>query len=177
MTSKDFQALSDFILLKNPYFQHGFGLAVKEVEEDVIRIGEQTLFPNDRLGNYFFMLSDGRFTINDKKKLSDCGPVKLSANNSLTVKVLAIVDGVDEWALANNLLNSLTVYNGLFTVSPTRATVNRAIVTREVISGFSKDTQYRLLSRWKNEAVVSVEANIYKPVMLDGCIVDLCKDC
>jgi hypothetical protein len=181
MTSKDFESLRDHILTLNPYFTLGFANAYKDTLTDAIYSREKgntkVVFPEDRLGNYFYLRNDPNSSFVSTQGTQDCAFGKASYDDRLTVYLVAIVSNADEFELINNLRNSCLRF-GNMNVIPTNAMWQRENVMLTEMQGFDESEIAKALTNLKNDTtIVRIQLQITKQFIPSKCINNPCKDC
>lgn len=97
--------ITTFILQYNTYFDRGFSNAYAATNG--IHDGEQVVFPNDTLGDYFYLRPNQpmSITVSERDRISDCAvPMALNAS----VIIVASVKNADPVMLVNNLANTIS---------------------------------------------------------------------
>lgn len=181
MTTKDFELLRDHILKLNPYFTSGFANAYKDTLTDAIYSREKgdtkVIFPEDRLGNYFYLRNDPNATYISKQGYEDCGHGKAMYDDRVTVYLVALMNEADEYELINNLRNSVLRYSGMVVV-PTAAMWQRENVVLTEMQGFEEIEIMKALTNIKMDtAIVRVQLQITKEFTPSKCINNPCKEC
>lgn len=182
MTSADFISLKDFFLSENTYFSQGFANAFKDATTNKVfaRVKSelQPIFPMDSYGNYFYLRSEGDIKYDPKfqERVADCGPQKLSFLDSLTIQLVAIVKGADEYKLLQNLRNTAMSYTG-FNAIPVAASYNREAIVSSEMKGLPKEDINKALQNLTDQTIVRVTLQVAKMFIPGNCIVDPCKDC
>lgn len=183
MTTADFTALKNFILEKNTYLGEGYANAFKEAESNKVFARSSSgdliaVFPNDTLGNYFYIRHDNglSFSANLAARATDCGPGRLGFNDTATLQIVAIVKNADAYSVIDNLRNTAMMYTGM-DVIPTAAIWNREQVLLEEMSGAEGSEKQAALKRLKDETIVRVTCICGKTYTPSTCIKDPCKNC
>lgn len=182
MTTADLIALRDYILAQNTYFDNGYYYAVKDVENKQVMAldGNKivTVFPNDRLGNYFYLRSDGevKHNIREGERIRDCGAQRIAFLDTETVYLVASVINADALTLVNNLRITALAYNGL-QVIPASSNYNREIVVFGELTGVEKEDISAALQRLKKETIVRLTLSVNKKYIASNCIEPVCNPC
>lgn len=182
MTSADFIALKDHFLSENEYFSQGLANAFKDATNNQVyaRVkGElQPVFPMDSYGNYFYLRSEGDIKYDPKfqERVSDCGPQRLSFQDTLIIQLVAIVKGADEYKLLQNLRNTAMSYTG-FNAIPVGASYNRESIVASEMKGLPKEDTNKALANLTDQTIVRVTLQVSKMFVPGNCTVDPCKDC
>ncbi len=182
MITSDLIALRDFILTNNTYFDNGYYSAIKDVENKRVQAvnGNQivTVFPNDRLGNYFYLRSEGetKFNVRDGERLRDCGAQRITFLDVETIYLVASVKDADALALVNNLRITALSYSSL-NVIPTSANYHRELVVFTELQGVEKEDVSATLQRLKSETIVRLALQVNSKYVASNCVVDPCKSC
>jgi len=180
MTTKDFEGLRDYILSKNKYFSNGFFNAFTDSKSNSVYAYEngvlKSIFPEDNLGNYFYLRNDPNVKFSAKTGYEDCGVGKLNFDDSLTVYLVAIVNDADEFELINNLRNTVLSAKSLIAI-PTAAMWQTENVLIDEMKGFEDSEIIDALARLKNQKMVKLTLTISKEYVPNTCITNPCKTC
>jgi hypothetical protein len=180
MTSQDLESFKDFILERNPYFSTGYANAFKDGETSGIyaRVNGnlKSIFPDDRVGNYFYLRNDPNAQFISKSGLSDCGSDKAIYDDRLTVYLVAIVNDADEFSLISNLRNTSLLNKGMIVI-PTGAMWLRENVVLTEMSGFEDEDKMKALARLKGQTIVRLQLQVTKEFIPSKCIINPCKEC
>lgn len=180
MRTQDFEALRDHIMKYNKYFSTGYANAYKDTETSAIwcRVedGLKSIFPDDRVGNYFYLRNDPSISFMPQTGLTDYGPTSATFDDRQTVYLVAVVSDANEYELIANLRNSCLMYKPL-NVVPVGAMWQRENVVLHEMAGFDDDEKMAALEALTNETIVRIELRVSKEFIPSLCINDLCKDC
>lgn len=181
MTSKDFELLRDHILSMNPYFTAGFANAYKETASDAIYAvhegNTRIVFPQDNLGNYFYMRNEPNATYTAKQGFEDCGEGRAMYDDRLNVYLVALMNGADDYELINNLRNSVLRFKGM-NVIPTAAMWQRENVLLTEMQGFEEDEITKAITNIKKGTnIVRLTLQVTKEFTPSKCIDNPCKEC
>lgn len=180
MTTNDLKALRDHILTKNTYFSNGFFNAFVDGETSAVYTVEngnlRSIFPDDRLGNYFYLRNEPNMKFALKTGLEECGVGKFIFDDTITVYLVAIVNDADEFELINNLRNTLLSAKGLIAI-PTAAMFQTENVLIDEMKGFEETAMIEALTNLKNQTIVKLTLSISKEFIPNKCIDNPCKNC
>lgn len=181
MTTQDFELLRDHILTLNPYFTEGFANSYKDSLTNAIYCRHngnlKAIFPEDRLGNYFYLRNEPSSTYVTKAGYEDCGVGKAMYDDRLTVYLVAIVNDANEYELINNLRNSSLRFKGMVVI-PTGAMWQRENVVINEMQGFEEEEILKALSNVKRDTtIVRVQLQVTKEFIPSKCINNPCKEC
>lgn len=185
MTLTDLEALKDYILAQNTYFQTGWANAFK-----VRNVGSNNnglvmartksgdlipVSPQDTWGNYFYMRNETGIVYRAAGALTN----KITIyEQSLNISLVAYLKEGDMMKINNNLINTLMKYNNcLDRTAPIQTIWNREQVIIEELSGLRDDDIAATLQRLKDWVIVKLNfvfQSIYTPNL---CIEDICADC
>jgi hypothetical protein len=161
------------ILAYNPYFDRGFDNAYLSTKG--VASGEDVLFPNDTLGDYFYIRQTG-VTISSPKQLaiSSCSTPYMAMQNAVLIAVMR--DG-DRVQLLNNLVSTLSWLKVAFGAAQLQA---ETVITQE-IGHMGADVLNAALARLDNTAIISInfsynlELSYY--TKSPDCLPKPCKTC
>lgn len=180
MRTADFEALKNHILKLNGYFTTGFANAFKDTQTSAIytRVNGnlKAIFPEDRLGNYFYIRNEPQATFTAKLGYEDCGPGRAAYDDRLTAYLVAIVQDGDEYEMIANLRNSVLRYKEMFVV-PVGAIWQRENVVITEMQGFEDSEILTALTNLKGQAIVRVQLQITKEYLPNNCITEPCIPC
>lgn len=174
-------SLKAHIATLNPYFDNGFGYCVKDNNANAVwaytDIGKRLVFPEDRIGNYFFMVVDDTIKFSSTQNLSDFGVGKKNQIDTVPCSLIAVVNDADELALLANLRNSLATYKGSVSFVPNSANIVRESVVLSVMRGFDKREIAATLGNLKNQTIVELKLSASVLFIANNCITDVCRKC
>lgn len=180
MTTKDFDRIKDYILAKNKYFTAGFANAFTDTLTEGVytRVNGdlKSIFPDDRLGNYFYLRNDPSVTFTAKPGYQDCGPGKAIYDDRFTVYLLASVRDADELTLLNSLRNTLVGYKDAVIV-PVSAITQRENAVITEMAGFEEETIVSALEDLKKETIIRIQLQVTMEYIPNNCIISPCKYC
>lgn len=172
MILSDLEALKNTILEYNTYFNKGFAYAIKT--DKGVHEGEQVLFPNDTLGNYFYLrpvLPIG-ITQDAIGSLSICST---SLATKATVWLVAVVKSASRDVLASNMLSTLSqsqyaVKSYLF---------DNESVIRQELSGMGDVIEKSIQNDDGTNTIIAISFEIVKPLPLYklNCLPNPCSVC
>lgn len=167
-------AIKDFVLQYNPYFSAGYSDVYMDETKGYIA-NDKVIFPNDNLGNYFYLRlpHDVGFDYTPASRVDDCSN---TPNPTGDVTIVAIVKDANPDKLIQNLLNTISGYNA--TVRLKGAKYNSANVTLTELGRASKEVKEAALKRLKH-TIVSITFTLSVPFTLrritSNCIIDPCQ--
>lgn len=165
----------------NPYFDNGFDYCVKDNNANVIwafvENGKRAVFPEDRLGNYFFLMVDDTIKFSNAQSLTDCGVGKKVQNDSIPYSLVAIVNDADEMKLLSNLRNTIASYKGSASLVGSSANIVRESVVLSLMRGFQKEEILNALSGLKRQTIIELKMTLTIPFVPNNCITDVCRKC
>lgn len=156
--------IKDFILSKNTYFKHGYVDVVKDVATGILRDGAR-IFPNDTLGNYFYIRNTKEYDV--------------SYNNDIKLRselvLVAVMSEGDCDILATNLiqtLNDLSCHMGGIVVLGKIITDAATVISNEIDD---KKTAEAAMNRMGN-TIISINFE-YNYTFTKQCIKNPCTNC
>lgn len=162
--------IKDYILAQNTYFDNGYDDVFQDYR-GVIRDTDKAIFPEDTLGNYFYLRQPDSFTFNNNEayKISACqAPMGMRGE----VTLVAVVINGDTDKLFGNLLYTLLKFGNVLV---TKGILQAERVVLQELSKMDKDKISVALARMpKGAAIVSITFNIEEGIY-NKCIVDPCK--
>lgn len=180
MTTNDFKELRDWILNKNQYLVNGYYNAFTDSSTSSIYTHEngnlKSIFPEDNLGNYFYLRNDPNIKFTSKIGYQECGVGRFNFDDALTVYLVAVVNDADEFALINNLRNTVLGAKSLIAI-PTAAIWQRENVVIDEMKGFEESEIMDALTKLKNQTIVKLTLTISKEYIPSTCINNPCKTC
>lgn len=179
MLPEKLEALKDLVLRENPVFQNGYANAYRDELRNAIykRLGNgmQILLPNDSIGNYFYLRHEDAIQHEPMpaERLADSGSQRLTFLDTATVQLVAIVRGACEYVMAENLRNTLMMYQEM-NAQPTATIVDRSKAILSELPQLKPDAQLALLQRLSDQTIVRITfkaSSIYVP---SNCINNPC---
>lgn len=167
-------AIKDYILQYNTYFGKGFDDVWMDETTGIVA-GDKPIFPNDTLGDYFYLRlpNQSRFDYNRVNVVSDC------ANTPSIVSELTLVACVRKASydrLVTNLLNTLSSYNA--DVRFTSVIYRSEDVVLKELARMKKENIEAALKRLGNHTIVSISFALSVSFTLKkvtaGCILNPC---
>lgn len=173
--------MNDFILKRNGYFSTGFSNAYKDETTSTVFArsdkGLSPVFPDDRLGNYFYLRNETTLNFTAKAGVEDCGINRVSFDDRINCFLVAIVDDADEFELINNLRNTLLQFKTLSCI-PTAAIWQRENVTINEMQGFDDSEILKALENIKpGIQIVRIQFQVNKEYIPNKCVNNPCKNC
>lgn len=180
MKTQDFESLKEFILSKNTFFSEGYANAFIDSETEAVYSyvnGDlKVIFPDDRVGNYFYLRNDSSIKFALKTGYQECGIGKFNFDDTLTCYLIAVVNGADEYDLLTQLRNTCLSYSKLICIPSSAITQTENVIVTEM-SGFEKETIWDTLKNLKNKKILRLQITISKEFIPNNCIIDPCKNC
>lgn len=181
MIKSELIKLRDHIALLNPYFDSGFDYCVKDSTAGVILAftekGKRFIFPEDRIGNYFFLLVDDTIKFSNAQNLSDSGIGKKNQIDSMPYSLVAVVNDADEMKLLANLRNTISIFKGNASIVANSANIIRESVVLSLMRGFQKEEILNALSGLKKQTIIEIKMTLTLPFIPNNCITDVCRNC
>jgi len=178
---KEFEEISAYIKEQLPSFDSYYPFAVKESETHKIIAktadGLKYIFPDDRVGNFFFFIVEDVIKFRESKglRLDNSSPDPLLA--TIPFSLVAVVEGADEFNLMDVLIRTLSNY-GDTEIIVSSAIINKEAAVISLLRGMKKDKMNIVLARSKFEKVVIIKGEISKINYLANCSdLLICKDC
>lgn len=165
--------ITNFILQYNTYFDRGYSNGYAAING--IHDGEQVVFPNDTLGDYFYLRPNQpmSITVSERDRVSDCSvPMALSAS----VIIVASVKNADPVLLVNNLANTLS----RFGCPVNSVTIQPEEVVQQELGRMGQDDIAATLARLqRSNTLVSLTftARQLLPVIKLDCLPNPCSAC
>lgn len=182
MDKVSLNSIRDFILEKNPYFATGYADAFVMPEDGRVMIydgtGFKPIFPNDNVGDYFYMRSDDgvSFSVQDAQRISDYGATRYVSLDTATYHLVAVVKDADRYMLVNNLRNTLAMYSGMYLIPTSALWVAEAVVVNE-LSGIPEADLQNVMQRLGKHTIVRITLTMSRTYVSNECINDICKTC
>lgn len=175
MIQSTLTAFKEYILDTNTYYSNGFDDVYLDETKGIVA-GKEIVFPNDNLGNYFYLRlpNSFRFDYSAISRISDC-----VSSPAITgeMTIVACVRNGNADNMVTNLLNTVVTYNGSWRL---RGVMYRSedVVIRE-LARMSKENISAALSRLGNHTIVAVNFEIDVEFRLlkmsPSCILDVCS--
>lgn len=176
MLQSKLTAIKNYILEHNTYFAHGYDNAWLDEANGGVSLGEKVLFPNDNLGNYFYlrMPNQIRFDYSAAARIDDCSNTPSPTGE---VVLVASIKGGSPDKLITNLLNTIGSYNAELRFSS--AVYQSEVVVQQEMRGFKKETVNAALARIGKNKIVSITFAVSTEFRLrkvtSGCILNPCE--
>jgi len=185
MELTDLEALKDYILAQNPYFQKGFANAfkVRNVGSDSNskvfsrdKSGDLVVVsPQDTFGNYFYLKNETGITYRAAYAITGTDTVY---EETINIAFVAFLKEGDNMKVANNIKNTLMMYNKCSVRAiPVNVVWNREQIIIEELAGISDDDIAAALQRLGSWTVVKLNFQFIKPSEVSRCIEDICSVC
>lgn len=171
--------LKDFILEHNTYFDNAFDNTFQNSSNGLVLDNQNTVFPNDQLGNYFYLRlpDEMRFVYNAAKyKIEDCG---FSFGISGRLYLIAYVHNGNTDVLFENMVNTLQQFTNADLTFINGSFEKEAIVMQELKKISQKSIQAALQNMNEKDALVSIIFEIatnFKQKKL-SCLPNPCGTC
>ena len=155
-------ALKDYILQYNTYFGKGFDDVWMDENTGIVENGKP-IFPNDTLGDYFYLRlsNQSRFDYNRAAAISDCAN---TPNVVSEITLVACVRKANYNTLMTNLLNTVSSYNA--DVRFTSAIYRSEDVVLKELARMKKENIEAALQRVGNHTIVSISFALAVPFTL-----------
>jgi hypothetical protein len=175
MIQSTLTGLKDYILSTNTYFGKGFDDVYMDETTGIVANGG-AIFPNDTLGDYFYLRlpNQSRFDYAAINRVTDCSNTPGVVSD---ITLVACVRKASADRLMTNLLNTISSYNDdvRFVTCQYRS---EDVVLRE-LGRLKKENIEAALQRLGNHTIVSVNFSLSVSFQLrkvsSGCILDPCK--
>lgn len=172
--------IADYIADKNQYFDNWFVDAYVSKDDGAVfaetEKGVAGIFPNDGIGNYFFIMPSGNTSISSGVKMSDCHGKVINTNTGYNLVV--VVRDADTDAVFSNILNSLSGYKGNGKISVNNAVLSTINAVTTLMRGSDTETLNRLFTRVKYEDILIVGFDVTESIKINAnCIIDICQEC
>ena len=183
MVQETFQKLNDFILKYNPYLQKGFPNVVKDTTTGLIiqndfKNEHTVIFPNDRLGTYFYLRNEAvmNFSIVPELSISDC----LTGANQfqVPVRLVSVTDKkTDPYSLIWNLVNTLAHYVDQISITSAEWNTEK-ILALEMTGAKQKDID-AALQRVGHNTIMAISFVMVLPIefLAMNCLSNPCLPC
>jgi len=168
----------------NPYMNTGFSNVIKDNTTGRIWFEhpesdeKEIVFPNDRLGTYFYIRNEGimNFTLSPESNLSDCF---FGANQfSVPEKIVCVfASRIDPYQMIQNLVSTLGQFQ--YPITLVNAEWNSDRIIQSEMTGSSSEDIQAALQRGSVYNMVSMNFTMTCPIeMLDTvCITNPCATC
>jgi hypothetical protein len=171
--------IKDRVLQYQPYFSAGYEDVVQDQTLGIVTNGDEAIFPNDTLGDYFYLrIPDvNQFRINNQYMIASC--TGNGYETSSNIFLVACVRNADPDILVSNIVNILRTYNGLIL----RDWVHQSgvVVRRELAKMKDAESINAALARLdQNYTIVSVGFTLtygMSTYTKPDCLPDPCKAC
>lgn len=184
MNLLDFEALRDFILLKNPYFDKGFANAFKEnktnwiwtrdISGDLISVA-----PQDTYGNYFYLRNDEGIVHTPKPGISTYGAGHTTYLDVMRVNMIGVLKDGDPFAVVDNIINTFGMYQPSkdITMQLISSNWNREQILINELSGVKDNDIMAALQRLGEHLIFKIIVSFSKYRMPTSCINPICTPC
>ncbi len=177
MLKAKLEMLKEFILTNNTYFTSGYANAVQDDETGIVH-ERVPLFPNDALGNYFYLrVQRGvQFSYEGMYKMSDAvGSVGINAQ----IVLVACVRNADADKLAENLVMTMSRYYPEYIKLQQVLYQSEQVVGQELALLSRENIQAALQRIDSDYTMVSLLFSYAAPIIVQPlkCITNPCKTC
>lgn len=164
--------IKEHVLQHNTYLTHGYSNVY--MSDQGVHDGEQVVFPNDTLGDYFYMRlpSGANVTNNRAASISDCVSGLQARMNAILV---AVVRNADADILLLNLASTLSQYGD---ISVTNVMWQAEEVIIQELRAIGVETMTAALARHdKNTTIVCIKFDYTAVVQQNGinCLPNPCE--
>ncbi len=159
MIKETLEAVKDFILSANPYFQKGIaGVTINEAGKVV---KNEIVFPNDTFGDYFYVrqATKSTFETGSYDKITDCDNGQSLRTD---IYIIACVKNADADKLISNLVLTMQKYPD---VRPLAIIADSDGVIAQELSQASKVNKQAALARIGDYTIVSLQVNVATRVL------------
>lgn len=187
MTLADFEALKDFILLKNPYFSKGYANAFKENVENIVWSrgisGELIpVAPRDDFGNYFYLRNDEGIIHEQRPGIMQYGAGHTQYLDTIRVNIVGVLKEGDAMLVVDNIINTVAMYESQvrrqdITLRLVTSNWNREQIVISELSGIDANDINAALKRLGRHVVFKVIVLFSKLRTPTSCINDICQPC
>jgi len=176
MIQETLTSLKDFILQYNTYFRQGFDNVYLDETTGIVEAGKP-VFPNDTLGNYFYLRlpSVSTFDYNPVAAISDCSNTPLLVSD---VTLVACVLDSDHDRLMANLMNTISSFNANARFTQCRFRSEDVVLAE--LARMPAEKRTAALARIGKHTIISVTFSLavnfqLRSVKKADCILDPCK--
>ena len=173
MIKETIEAVKDFILSANTYFNKGIaGVTINEAGHVA---GNEIVFPNDKYGDYFYIRQANRstFETGSYDKVTDCDNGESLRTD---IFIVACVRNADADKLIDNLIHTMQKYPDNRAVAV--ITESDDVIAQELAKA-SKTNKKAAQARIGNYTIVCLQVNIGTRVLpvrnLTTCILNPCS--
>lgn len=171
------EQLKDFILNNLHDLDAGFHYTIKDATDKQIfaitENGFRAIFPDDRIGNYFFFLVDGDIKFS-KIPLADCGG-KNGYIDSIPFTIYTLTKGFDSVVLLSNLRKIISL-SGI-KVSIQSANIYTEKIMLELLRGIDQKDINSALSALQGKQMIKINCVLTDTFFVNNCLEDMCKSC
>jgi hypothetical protein len=177
MLKAKLETLKEFILSNNTYFAAGYANAVQDDETGIV-YERMPIFPNDTLGNYFYLRVQrgAQFSYEGMYKMSDAvGSLGINAQ----IVLVACVKDADADKLAENLVMTMSRYHAEY-IKLQQVIYQSELVVSQELALLSRENIQAALQRIDGDyTMVSLQFSYAAPVIVQPlkCITNPCKTC
>lgn len=169
------EQIAQQILQYNPYFNKGFGDGYLNTKGVYQSGTEQVLFPNDSLGDYFYLrqLQPTRIVNRPVDKIVDCAASFAIQSNGVLV---AYIRKADSTILISNLISTLS----FLSIAVTSVTMQPEVVILQELQGLDPETIAQTIANMdKSVTLISIAFQYYLPLPLVdlNCLPNPCNSC
>jgi hypothetical protein len=171
MIQSTLTGLKDYIAQKNTYFTTSYDDVYMDETTGIVA-NSLPVFPNDKLGNYFYLRlpNQSRFDYNPVNRITDCSNTPAVVSE---ITLVACARNASADRLMTNLLNTISSYNA--DVRFTTCTYRSEDVVLRELSRMKKENIDAALQRLGNHTIVSVNFSLSVNFTLTKCILDPCR--
>lgn len=155
MIKASIQALEKFILANNKYFTTSFSDVSQSPYNGFIMSGEDPVFPNDTLGNYFYLRVPNYLQFDDSMQFLHAeGDVRVGLK--MPMVLVACVREADDVALLENLITTLRQYMPDYIKFVNCTFQKEIVITQELARIPKEDIQEAIKKVDMDYAIVSI---------------------
>ena len=175
--------LAAHIIEHNPFFSSGFGNAWQDEETGYVyadvNSGRKAIFPDDRLGNYFYLRPTGNVIFQEDQDRFPRYDCKMSGTMAkVDVRLVAVVTtSADADLLMQRLINTLGFSDALIQLG--NGNLNREQVVVTEMRYAEADEKLQALQNLKKEVIVSIDFTMITEVDFSilACLNNICRPC
>ena len=176
MIADTLKQLKEFILSKNTYLTKGYDSAYVDSEGN-INDGKEAIFPDDQLGNYFYLRLPKNITFNydNNFKVNDCD--RPLVTNTQVILVCCMRDA-DPDLLMGNLLSTVQKFDPLITIQ-SGILKSEEVVTQELSKIKKENLQAAFQRLDANYTIISITFMMSAGFQFSKltCLTNPCKSC
>jgi hypothetical protein len=171
--------IKEFILSNNTYFNNGYDAVFQDATTGVINDNKQPIFPNDNLGNYFYLRlpQSVSFIENAYNRVTE---LDRAVALNMRIILVACMRGADPDILISNLVNTLQQFDETYIKIDSFLMQSSDVVLQEMAKVTPKSNTIAALARLDEDyTIVSVQFTLTQRFQFQklSCITNPCKTC